>query len=82
MAGRAWIVGPVRIEFVLCAPGFESGKVLLDYVSGIEDTVDGSSGYTFTYLPIVIEDDCQICQCKARLVVSKEVSYRTVFTVL
>jgi hypothetical protein len=75
-------MGPVRMEFILSAPSFEPGKVLLDYVSGIEDTVDGSSGYTFTYLPIVIEDDCQICECEVRLVVSEEASYRVVFTVL
>jgi hypothetical protein len=82
MGGRAWVMGPVCMDFTLYAPGFEPGKNLLDYAAGIEDTVDGSSGYTFTYLPIVLEDDCQICEGRNCLVLSSEVKYRVVFTVL
>ncbi len=36
---------------------------LNDYLGGIMDTLDGSSGYTFTYLPIAFEDDAQVTDC-------------------
>ena len=60
MAKRAWHFGPVEINFTLFAPEFEKNKSLSDYDGGIADTLDGSSGRDFTYLPIVFEDDCQI----------------------
>ena len=60
MDGRAAYRGAVQLDFVMCAPPFETGTRLLDYVDGIMDTLDGSHGPTFTYLPIVYEDDCQI----------------------
>jgi hypothetical protein len=37
---------------------------LSDYADGVADTLDGSSGATFTYLPIVFEGDCQIVTAK------------------
>lgn len=82
MGGRAWSHGPIKMDFVLYAPGFERGKTLFDYVAGIEDTLDGSSGYTFTYLPIVFEDDCQVCAGGSKLVYSEKVKYKLRFEVL
>jgi len=52
----------LRLTSPCFAPGFEKGKGLVDYVGGIEDTLDGSHGFTFTYLPIVFQDDCQVCR--------------------
>lgn len=82
MKGRAWTNGPIRMTFILYAPSFEKGKVLLDYAAGIEDTLDGSSGFTFTYLPVVFEDDCQICELSMRLVCCQEVKYHLTFEVM
>ncbi len=42
------------------APAMEPGRTLTDYSGGIADTLDGSHGPSFTYLPVVYEDDCQI----------------------
>ena len=39
------------------------------------DTLDGSSGFTFTYLPIAFEDDCQVCECHNQFVESSETFY-------
>ena len=60
MNGRAWSHGAISIKLILYAPSFEKGKSLVDYSGGIYDTLDGSSGSTFTYLPIAYNDDCQI----------------------
>lgn len=73
MAGRRWYDGPVRMEFTLYAPKLD--KRLLDYVAGVEDTLDGSHGCEFTYLPIVYQDDCQICSIEYRFVEAEEVRY-------
>ena len=78
MAGRAWFMGPVILDFLLRAPHFEPSKNLVDYLGGIMDTLDGSSGFTFTYLPIVFEDDCQVFKTKIELVQDSVISYRLV----
>jgi hypothetical protein len=36
------------------------------YMGGVMDTLDSSSGTTFTYLPIVFEDDCQVVQSEVK----------------
>jgi hypothetical protein len=43
------------------APTLEPGRALIDYVGGIMDSLDGSHGTHFTYLPIIYNDDCQVC---------------------
>jgi hypothetical protein len=60
MAGRAPYRSAVSIGFEMHAPGDEDRWNLNDYLGGIMDTLDGSHGDTFTYLPIVFEDDCQV----------------------
>lgn len=60
MAGRAPYRGAVSLDFEMHAPGYEDRWSLNYYVGGIMDTLDGSHGCQFTYLPIVYEDDCQI----------------------
>jgi len=64
------------------APELEENRKLLDYAAGIEDTLDGSSGSTFTYLPIIFEDDCQICNDKMRFVKSNQIKYKLSFEML
>jgi len=75
MAGRAWTDGAVRLSVTIYAPEFEAKITLNDYAGGILDTLDGSHGYTFTYLPIVFQDDCQVTELEERFRVSEEVYY-------
>ena len=83
MHGHAWACcGPISMEFVLYAPEFEENRQLLDYAAGIEDTLDGSSGPTFTYLPIIFEDDCQICNAKVSFAESNKIKYKLRFKIL
>lgn len=63
MKGRKWYDGPVKLSFTYFAP--ELNKPLIDYVGGIMDTLDGSHGLTFTYLPIIFQDDNQVKQLQS-----------------
>ena len=76
MAGRAWYFGPVALDLTVYGPHALDRWGLIDYVGGIADTLDGSSGQTFTYLPIIFEDDCQVCECKSKWVRTSGESYR------
>jgi hypothetical protein len=63
MAGRAWYFGPVELRLTIYGlPGPARWK-LYHYAGGVFDTLDGSSGKTFTYLPVAFEDDCQVRAC-------------------
>ena len=64
------------------APGFERNKVLLDYVAGVMDSLDGSHGVEFTYLPVVYEDDCQVALGSSKLTKSDHQFYELVITFL
>ena len=62
MDGRAWYFGSVKVGFTLrCTENSLRGS-LNDYFGGIADSLDGSAGFTFTYLPIVFQDDSQISE--------------------
>jgi hypothetical protein len=39
------------------------------------DTLDGSHGPSFTYLPIVYQDDCQVAESSCRYVFAPSASY-------
>ncbi len=80
MNGRECYSGPVAMEFCLHAPRLE--RPLLDYVAGIEDTLDGSHGPNFTYLPIVYQDDCQICDLHSQFIESSDTFYTVRITFL
>jgi hypothetical protein len=80
MAGRAWYFGPVGLRLTLFGPSRIERWSLNDYLGGVTDTLDGSSGQTFTYLPIVFQDDSQICEAQARWVKGPEHSYRIEIT--
>ena len=62
MAGRAWVFAPVELELTVRCPAPEASErhSLTDYLAGVMDTLDGSSGFTFTFLPIIFEDDSQV----------------------
>jgi hypothetical protein len=75
MAGRKWTDGAIALRFTLFAPSLEQGKGLHDYLSGLLDTLDGSHGFQFTYLPIVFQDDCQVCQAKALFKLNSTAKY-------
>ena len=49
MAGRAWYFEAIGLDLTLYAPRLHDGCSVSDYLSGIMDTLDGSSGPTFTY---------------------------------
>ena len=82
MHGRAWFFGPIRLELTIYAPELHRRRRLVDYGGGVMDTLDGSSGATFTYLPIVFQDDCQVCDGKWRWIKSDDAKYRVVITFL
>jgi hypothetical protein len=60
MKGRRWYEGMVELEMTIYAPSFEQGKRLVDYEGGVMDSLDGGHGFTFTYLPVVYQDDCLV----------------------
>jgi hypothetical protein len=65
MRGRRWTDNGVEVRLTVHAPSPEirSGKVA-DYLGGVLDTLDGSHGDGFTYLPIIFQDDCQVCKAR------------------
>jgi hypothetical protein len=66
IAGRAWVFGPVALNLTLFGPRSKDGPSKAEYLGGVMDTLDGSSGLTFTYLPIVFEDDCQVVETQLK----------------
>ena len=82
MGGRAWSFGPIQLDFDLYTPGLEQNLRILDYEAGIYDTLDGSHGSHFTYLPIVYNDDCQIVASENRLRSAQTTRYKIVVTFL
>jgi hypothetical protein len=80
MDGRECYSGGIRIELRLHAPELE--RRLSDYAAGIEDSLDGSHGPTFTYLPIVYQDDCQVCEWSMLYIRTTETFYTLHITFL
>lgn len=81
MAGRAWWFGPIRLElYIYVSRPWEDS--VLDYMAGVEDTLDGCHGFGFTYLPVVFEDDQQVVEANMRVVESTEDRYEVRVTFL
>jgi len=77
MKGKAWYFGAIRLDIEIFYKLKNEIEVpLVDYVGGIMDTLDGSSGLHFTYLPIVYEDDCQVCSGSSGIRQSGETFYK------
>lgn len=75
MAGRTWWHGAIGLDLEIHAPDMEPRRALLDYVGGVMDSLDGSHGPHFTYLPIAYNDDCQVCKGKSSLHSSEDAWY-------
>jgi hypothetical protein len=73
--GRCWYDDGISLDIRIYANDLDKGKKLSDYLGGIEDTLDGSHGVCFTYLPIVYQDDCQVCATKIELIGSVKAFY-------
>jgi len=78
MDGRAWYVGPVSVQLTVHGPTDAFGRRLNDYLGGVLDTLDGSSGSTFTFLPIVFEDDCQVAAYQVQRIDGDQQRYSVV----
>ena len=59
MRGRRWSDHAISLTLSIFAPSLEKRMTPIDYMSGIFDTLGGSHGQHFTYLPIVYQDDVQ-----------------------
>ena len=75
MDGRAWTFDEVDINLVIRSPEKPTIQGHSEFLGGIFDTLDGSSGFTFTYLPIVFEDNSQVSSCNLNWERSYESSY-------
>lgn len=75
MAGRAWSFGGIELELKLFGAPNDYDKPAYEYLSGISDTLDGSSGQSFTFLPIIFEDDCQVNSGGYVFVESEDIGY-------
>lgn len=75
MAGRAWSQGPICLVLRVWGPALEPGRALLDYESGVMDTLDWSHSPSITYLPIAYEDDCQVTESDATFATALNVGY-------
>jgi len=82
MGGRAWYFGAVRLDLTIRSPQQLDYWQMLEYIGGVMDTLDGSSGIYFTYLPTVYEDDCQVSIGHTRHELSREESYELRITFL
>ncbi len=77
MNGKAWYFGLVELDVkIFYKSKDELEAPLVDYVGGIMDTLDGSSGGHFTYLPIVYEDDCQVFSGRSTFIKSDDTFYQ------
>jgi hypothetical protein len=74
MAGRKWYDGPVGLALTYWAPD-PPGVFDRQYLGGVMDTLGGSHGPTFIYLPIVYLDDCQVSGISARPLSGPTVRY-------
>jgi len=70
------------MELELWGPVSDRRRSIDWYAMGVEDTLDGGHGETFTYLPIVFEDDCQIIDSIMRFHEAPSARYRLSFTFL
>jgi hypothetical protein len=66
MKGRAWYFGDIGLELTIYGPKHIGASELTEFLGGVMDTLDGSSGRHFTYLPIVYEDDSQVSDARTR----------------
>jgi len=73
MAGRARYSGPIQLNVEILAR--ELDRSLPEYLGGIMDTLDGSHAPSFTYLPVVYQDDCQVVSASVGYEPAQDDSY-------
>ncbi len=76
MASRQWFLGAVGLDFIMFGPELLRWDIVNEYLGGIMDTLDGSHGPNFTYLPIVYQDDAQVSAGKSLFRQAPEYSYK------
>jgi hypothetical protein len=82
MAGRTWSHGAIGLDLEIHAPHMEPSRALVDYVGGVMDTLDGLHRPDFTYLPIVYNDDCKVCEGRSSVHRSQDEWYSARITFL
>lgn len=83
MNGRCWTKQAVSLDVTIYAPAaYREQHGMLRYVSGVMDSLDGSHGPTFTFLPIVYEDDCVVVSGNSRWCESNRCRYEVRVTFL
>lgn len=75
MGGRQWFLGAVGLELLMFGPERHHWLVANEYLGGIMDTLDGSHGTHFTYLPIVYQDDSQVALTSTKFQMAPEHRY-------
>lgn len=75
MDGRAPYRGIVGLELTMFCQERYRWDILNEFMGGVMDTLDGSHGPTFTYLPIAYEDDCQVSMGNIGIRASKHAFY-------
>jgi hypothetical protein len=73
MAGRKHYLGPIELNLTIYAQHLD--RSIPAYLGGILDALDGSHGFTYTYLPIVYEDDFQIEKTSIKHKAARQESY-------
>jgi hypothetical protein len=63
MASRRWWTGAVELDLMIHT-NRDLDLDLYLYLGGVYDTLDGSHGPSFTFLPILYQDDGQICNSR------------------
>lgn len=79
MDAHKWHEGPLDIDLTYWSPA-PPGVLDNEYLSGVMDTLGGSHGRSFIFLPTVYLDDCQVDSCTVRAVVADTESYRLELT--
>jgi len=82
MEGRGWYFGPIGLNLVVYDDVSIDWFGLNEYLGGVMDSLDGSSGQRFTYLPVVYEDDCQVTDTRVAFKTAKKPSYDLTVTFL
>ncbi len=80
MGGRCWYNGGVGLELSVYYNVLDDNVSSTDYLGGVMDTLDGSHGQSFTYLPIVYQDDCQIWHSSSEFLSSDKDRYEIKIT--
>lgn len=81
MAGRCWSHSAIELQLKFYGPAAARKRPIDWYLAGVMDCLGGSHGFTFTYLPIVFEDDCQVTasQCEFAEAVEPLYELRVIF---